>query len=183
MPFITGHRTIPFYDGASANAVGLMTFAIPAAISKLFHGYPAKLRSNSQIRGWIPTVLATEMQFNAYSTCIQSHHNFMSLMTRARRDYARQPYASRLIAASFFPLTKFPLTKRGENAIENRGGLAIIRGTKKWIAITALSSFEISGGNVKRDSFEFLRVLFDANYKKKVRKRKKRKGREGTHRH
>lgn len=64
----------------------------------------------------------------------------MSLMTRARRDYARQPYASRLIAASFFPLTKFPLTKRGENAIENRGGLAIIRGTKKWIAITALSS-------------------------------------------
>lgn len=67
----------------------------------------------------------------------------MSLMTRARRDYARQPYASRLIAASFFPLTKFPLTKRGENAIENRRGLAIIRGTKKWIAITALSSFHV----------------------------------------
>lgn len=32
-----GARTIPFYDGASANAVGLMTFGIPAAISKLFH--------------------------------------------------------------------------------------------------------------------------------------------------
>lgn len=100
----------------------------------------------------------------------------MSLMTRARRDYARQPYASRLIAASFFPLTKFPLTKRGENAIENRGGLAIIRGTKKWIAITALSSFEISGGNVKRDSFRLLRVLFDANYKKKSKKEKEKKG-------
>lgn len=57
--------------------------------------------------------------------------------TYAQRLRASTVRASRLIAASFFPLIKFPLAKRRGNADENHGGLAIIRGTKKWIAITA----------------------------------------------